>query len=567
MIVLDESESLLNHFDEGTMKRKEIEIWELFDELLKHSKKLIMMDGDVSERTLNFASSYGDMTYIKNANNESNRSINLICNRAKWDMQLKDDLERFYKEDKRFRVCVASQSSTEAINLENDIRERFPHLCVKRLVGDDCGSTKKAMLENINNSLEEANVFIYSPTIESGVDITIPVKKLYGILSCKSNSQRAYLQMLARCRNLEDGRIDVMNSPYLKINNNHCFWRYSEVLELNQETVAPGMKFEITGSMLRLSQSVDTRRKNISVFNTVEQLNKHPSLFINYLRVLATEKGMGFTIQQEKEEDTWRGPKVNYRLNAILAAQDIPAEEYRGMETRKKMGRTTTDENLSLTKCFWKRYLVQDELDPELLTEFMFDNNPLDNFVSLVDIRNHEKEDNLQSAKFVERSATTMKLLRALGFESVVDSRKIGRDDFLRRWADNVVSDPDFQSKRLNELWGLLKSRRISKDMTIREIIPWINMLLKPFGILIKADHGRYFLGQRFDILGLIQRKNSRGKYYNDGANLLGQVQGNDDLFIDEDTGEIQSRERLERRKLETLEFEDPNDDPDNKVR
>ena len=254
MIVLDESESLLNHFDEGTMKRKEIEIWELFDELLKHSKKLIMMDGDVSERTLNFASSYGDMTYIKNINNESNRSINLICNRAKWDMQLKDDLERFYKEDKKFRICIATQSSSEAINLETDIQKQFPHLCVKRLVGDDSGATKKAMLEDINKSLEEANVFIYSPTIESGVDITIPVKKLYGILSCKSNSQRAYLQMLARCRNLEDGRIDVMNSPFLRINNNHSFWTYEEVLQMNKETVAPGIKFEITGSMLRLSE-------------------------------------------------------------------------------------------------------------------------------------------------------------------------------------------------------------------------------------------------------------------------------------------------------------------------
>ena len=41
VIVLDESESLLNHFDEKTMEKKEIEIWEFFDELLKQSKKLV----------------------------------------------------------------------------------------------------------------------------------------------------------------------------------------------------------------------------------------------------------------------------------------------------------------------------------------------------------------------------------------------------------------------------------------------------------------------------------------------------------------------------------------------
>jgi hypothetical protein len=61
LIVPDESESLLCHFDEKTMEKKEIEIRQLYDELLKHTKKVIMMDGDVSARTLSFASSYGRM--------------------------------------------------------------------------------------------------------------------------------------------------------------------------------------------------------------------------------------------------------------------------------------------------------------------------------------------------------------------------------------------------------------------------------------------------------------------------------------------------------------------------
>jgi len=62
MIILDESESLLAHFDEKTMERKEINIWNFFDELLKHSSKMLLMDGDISERSLSFASSYGEMT-------------------------------------------------------------------------------------------------------------------------------------------------------------------------------------------------------------------------------------------------------------------------------------------------------------------------------------------------------------------------------------------------------------------------------------------------------------------------------------------------------------------------
>ena len=62
MIILDESESLLNHMDEKTMENKEIQTWDFFDELLKHSKKLVLLDGDMSQRPLSFAASYGELT-------------------------------------------------------------------------------------------------------------------------------------------------------------------------------------------------------------------------------------------------------------------------------------------------------------------------------------------------------------------------------------------------------------------------------------------------------------------------------------------------------------------------
>ena len=52
--------------------------------------------------------------------------------------------------------------------------------------------------------------FIFSPGIESGADITIPIKKIYGVLSSQSNSQRAFLMLVARCRKIEDPVVDVL---------------------------------------------------------------------------------------------------------------------------------------------------------------------------------------------------------------------------------------------------------------------------------------------------------------------------------------------------------------------
>ena len=115
MIILDESESLLAHFDEQTMSGKEIGVWNLFDELLKHSDKMLLMDGDISDRSLSFASAYGNMTYINNKNTGAPRTINLMLDEQQWQTQLDADLARYYSEDPRFRVCIVSQSSTKVV--------------------------------------------------------------------------------------------------------------------------------------------------------------------------------------------------------------------------------------------------------------------------------------------------------------------------------------------------------------------------------------------------------------------------------------------------------------------
>jgi hypothetical protein len=542
LIVLDESESLMNHFDGKTMENKEISIWEFFDAILKHCKKMVLMDGDVSQRTMSFASSYGGYTYIYNKNNETNKVINLICNQAKWEAKLHRDLEGFYQSDPGFRVCIVSQSSGQALSLESDLGDRFPHLKIKRLVGIDSGMTKKQYFEDINKTLEDTNIFIYSPVIESGVDITIPVKKVYGVLCCKSNSQRAYMQMLARCRNVEDGNIDLCNDANLGINNNYNFWSYSEVLELNKAVVDLGVrKMVFTGSQVRLEEDIDTRRKNISVYNQVEELNKHPSLYINYLKVMAHSKGYGFNIDQSLPEVSTaskKDPRTNYKLQSIIDAPDITRDEYDELSLKKKQGLTTTDENFKVDKYFWKKMLVQDTLDPDLLVEFMYDINPLNNFLALIDIKNHKEENNLRSYKTVERVNTINKLINGLGWAHVMDKTKIKKDDLIDNWAENIVGNDAFKSKRINEIFNLTKSKRISGDMTARQIILYINTLLKPFGLVIRSDHQKYSIRQRMDLIGLIQRKNSKGRYYMDEHKLLNQVI-NDDMFLDEETGQI----------------------------
>ena len=77
---------------------------------------------------------------------------------------------------------------------------------------------------------------------------------------------------------------------------------------------------------------------------------------------------------------------------------------------------------------------------------------------------------------------------------------------------------------------------------------------VEAFGLVIKADHAKYCLKETFDIQGLIKRKNSVGKFYIDGNNLLKQELPSPDLFIDETTGVVMSTKP--KKKIDTTRLD-----------
>ena len=167
------------------------------------------MDGDISNGSLSFASACGDMTYINNKNTGPARTIVLLLNKETWEAQLGADLTRYYDKDPRFRLCIVSQSATKLVALAFELTEQYPHSNIKRLIGSDSGEMKRQPLEDINETLEAVNVFLYSLVIEAGMYITVNVEKVYSLLSPKSNSQRAFLQLINRCRCVEDPKWTV----------------------------------------------------------------------------------------------------------------------------------------------------------------------------------------------------------------------------------------------------------------------------------------------------------------------------------------------------------------------
>ena len=137
--------------------------------------------------------------------------------------------------------------------------------------------------------------------------------------------------------------MDILNDVRFKVNNNYNFWKYKEVLELNLEAVQQGLQWTVHGDEMRLSSTIDQRRKNISVFNHVEKLNMHPSLFVNYLKTLVIAKGMTFEMDRQATEEaeptlltattkakpvSFQDRKTNYKIDKTVEAKDLTHAEF-----------------------------------------------------------------------------------------------------------------------------------------------------------------------------------------------------------------------------------------------
>ena len=548
MIVLDEIESLLMHMDGETMKGKEIQTFNFFDALLKLSRKVVCLDGDMSNRALSFMSTFGPFRYIKNNYQDTSKTLRIMLDQAKWDDNMRADIARFRAEDPNFKICICCQSATKAEELKKTLQQEHPDLNIFKLIGDDSSKTKKQTLEDINETMKDINVFIYSPVIESGVDITIQVKKIYGTLSARSNSQRAYLQMLARCRNVDEGEIPILNDPALKINSNFFFWTFKELEAMNREMVSStAYKFEIVGDEIRQAAPEDEKRKTVSIYNETENLNKHESVFINYLRSLALRKGYGFEIDQAEQGDKIARPE-NAKVASILEAEDLDDEEFERLDHLKKMGKTTTEENRQVEKHYQQRLLETAELDEKQLKYFLNNRDALDYFLALLDLRNKWLADTRKDIHLVEKVGLAKDLIEALGFSSLIDDSRIELETFMMNFVMHVVDGTRFKNnRRINELFGLSRDSKPSMGMTAQRMVNWASRILKTFSLEVKLDKktNEIHLGHLGDIVELVRRKNANGRYYEDEGKLLNLKQRptqefdtsmlDVDVFIDDD--------------------------------
>lgn len=218
ILYLDEIESLLGQLESRYMKHKKA-IYNLFIDMVKYSKKVIVMDANISNKSINFIDSIrGDVDSKFNISYQYNPTDIEKTNHlftADYDEYYNNILSKL-KDGKN--IAMACNISTDRMTaLYNDlVKDANLSDCETMLITSETqidatnnDEHKKVIdaLKNMDKYITEykPRLLIYSPTIQAGISMTVlHFHSLYCNMGNHSTGVNGAIQMTKRIRKLID---------------------------------------------------------------------------------------------------------------------------------------------------------------------------------------------------------------------------------------------------------------------------------------------------------------------------------------------------------------------------
>ena len=198
LIVVDEMEGILSHFNAKTLKNKQITS-DILTQLLKETNKIFCLDGDLHNRSLDYLENTikKEYKYYKNEYKPLKKKIQFTR-----DLQyFNDEMTKKLKENKKIVFpCMLCNPTQEYKKKYTDLNYKV--ICHNGI------EKNNDVLKDYKNEWSKCDILLYSPTIEAGVDYDKEYfNTCMGYMSNNSTSARAFSQMLHRVRNLKDDTI------------------------------------------------------------------------------------------------------------------------------------------------------------------------------------------------------------------------------------------------------------------------------------------------------------------------------------------------------------------------
>jgi hypothetical protein len=219
LLVLDEMEGILNHLSFN--KINQFQIHNKLVNLIETSKKVLVLDGDLGNRTLDFITDITDSYKVyENEYKPNKKHFQFTHEKKYFDIEIENDINNGLK------IVIVSMTKTQTVKYHDEYT-----LLGKKCIIHNSLTKNKEILEDVNENWKDCDLLTYSPSVESGVDFNIVdhFDKCYAIVESRSTSYRAFCQMLNRVRHYKQHNIICLMPNDMRYKLDDVLIRFDEI--------------------------------------------------------------------------------------------------------------------------------------------------------------------------------------------------------------------------------------------------------------------------------------------------------------------------------------------------
>ena len=510
LIILDEIESILKQFNSiETFKNKSRNTFEFIDEIIKSSVlnggKIISMDGDLGNRTVNFLKDYGNMINIINNVNFNSFKLNITSNLDYFENCI------FLALDANKNIVIPTMSAGYANQIYTTIKDRYPDLNIL-IYTSASGGEDKMKLKNVDELWRDANVLIYSPTISAGVSFD---KKhfdvIFGVLCDGSCTPRDYHQMLRRIRKIEDNDILILNYSKFQIHHNVKYTSYEDAKNycLKVKDVNLKREYKKEGNTTKILYQLD-KYDETYIYNKAEEMNSQREVFLSQFLSLALKKHYKVELLDDidKYDDYIKNTehRSNWRIDELLSVPDISNKEAQILQDKTNKLLDTKDDKLKLDRYYIRLKLGVDTVDETILKDYHYKYHRILNFTALLDDNNIPFTNDNHHDELRFKTSIIRELINKLGFADVYDTDKKYNKEEIITSINNLMNiniftqDKDYYKMFSTSEYKLKKL--FEEESSLKNKLGYINSILADFSLKISLNRKQ-------------EKKGNKTHYYN----------------------------------------------------
>ena len=370
LVICDESESIMTQSNSNQLKMSR-KSFNVFYDLCRLSKHLILMDAHIGFRSLNFVDrlkrNKEETIYLKNSNQYKDKSVIVEKSKLVIMSKILDDVQMIKKEKEEWtqskQLFICTDSIKESKIISDHIDQKTESSLKILTLNSDCTDKDRSTLEDVNNTWSNYDVIICTSTVGAGISYEKKgFYRAYGMFSGKSIDYLIAIQMLGRVRDISSNEYIL----YFQSGQDGSFLDQKQVefSIMNDELENPTAYSLLYDEPLVYDEETDSYsyvNKDPYYYNYVDNRTFRSENDSNFKELLLFElANYGFKITHSKDEIDMEKEKElkqeSKEIKQIIAikeveefknAEDIDEQEY---DELKRSVKHNKDEKLKIEK-------------------------------------------------------------------------------------------------------------------------------------------------------------------------------------------------------------------------